>query len=381
MILGEISEHFFIVIGSEHYNPLGVVRSLGEEGIKPIVIIIRGKSRKRVVSSSKYISRKYFVNDSQEAVDLLITVFGGEKLKPFVFSCDDRTATCLDENYNKLTERFYFFNAGKEGGLRKFFDKKEIGKLAIKHGLNFLEAVYVQNGEIPDCLEYPVITKATNSLVSGWKDEMHICNNEQELKDAFKQINSSVVMIQKYIVKKNEYCLEGFSCNKGNTVFISIQSTYNYTLPMTYSPYMTVNNFDNMNNVFPSLCEMFKEIGFEGIFEVEFLLTDDDKLFFGEINFRNSTWSYASTCAGMNLPILWAESMINNSIDKTIRTEIKKPGFKAMVEFTDFKERVIKRKYSVFRWIHDLFQCKCKYYIGKHDFKPVLTMLSPFKKR
>ncbi len=34
-----LSNHTFIIYGGEHYNPLGMVRSLGEEGIKSIVII------------------------------------------------------------------------------------------------------------------------------------------------------------------------------------------------------------------------------------------------------------------------------------------------------------------------------------------------------
>lgn len=30
-----LKKHEFIVIGFEHYNPLGVIRSLGENGIRP----------------------------------------------------------------------------------------------------------------------------------------------------------------------------------------------------------------------------------------------------------------------------------------------------------------------------------------------------------
>lgn len=39
----DLANHKFIVFSEEHYNPLGVIRSLGEEGIKPIGIIIKGK--------------------------------------------------------------------------------------------------------------------------------------------------------------------------------------------------------------------------------------------------------------------------------------------------------------------------------------------------
>ena len=39
----DIRNYTHIVFGFEHYNPLGIVRSLGEKGIRPIGIIIKGK--------------------------------------------------------------------------------------------------------------------------------------------------------------------------------------------------------------------------------------------------------------------------------------------------------------------------------------------------
>ena len=34
----------YIIFGFEHYNPLGIARSLGESGIKPIGIIIKNNN-------------------------------------------------------------------------------------------------------------------------------------------------------------------------------------------------------------------------------------------------------------------------------------------------------------------------------------------------
>lgn len=301
--------------------------------------------------------------------------YSGYTEKVFVYACDDTTEELLDNHYEELKKDFIFYNAGKAGRVTEFLNKETIGKLALKHGLNFLEAVAVKKDEVPENLEYPIITKAIDSTVGGWKNDMFICHDQRELRAAYAKIQSPEVMLQKYIVKKNEYCLEGFSCNHGEEVFIAIESVYNYKLPMSYSPYMTVNNFSNKNNVFRGLKEMFREIGFEGIFEVEFLEAEDGTLYFGEINFRNSTWSYASTCAGMNLPVLWAEAMLNGKLPENCFNKIPEPGFTAMVELTDFKERVIKRKYSPIKWIQDLKGCQCRYYMGRNDLKPVAAMI------
>lgn len=43
MQLNELKEHLFIFVGEEHYTPLGVIRSLGENGIEPVAIILRNK--------------------------------------------------------------------------------------------------------------------------------------------------------------------------------------------------------------------------------------------------------------------------------------------------------------------------------------------------
>ena len=41
----EVYKHKHICLVEDHYNPLGIVRSLGEEGIKPIVTIDLLKTR------------------------------------------------------------------------------------------------------------------------------------------------------------------------------------------------------------------------------------------------------------------------------------------------------------------------------------------------
>lgn len=70
------------------------------------------------------------------------------------------------------------------------------------------------------------------------------------------------------------------------------------------------------------LNKMFKEIGYEGIFSAEFMIDKDGKYWFLEINLRNSGWSYASTKLGMNLPLLWADGMLNGKKPINARKKI-----------------------------------------------------------
>ena len=57
-------EREFIVLCGEHYNPLGIIRSLGEAGIKPIAIV--KKNEFQLTSKSKYIKIQLTLTQSAE---------------------------------------------------------------------------------------------------------------------------------------------------------------------------------------------------------------------------------------------------------------------------------------------------------------------------
>lgn len=367
----DINKNIHIVFGFEHYNPLGIVRSLGEAGIRPICIII--KDKRPITSKSKYVSKLKLVFSIKEGYDYLIQTYGGLEEKAFVYTSDDKIANYLDARYDELRDKFYFFNAGQDCRVARYQNKHNIIQLAVKHGLDVLKTYVVDIGEIPDGIEYPVITKAIISTLDNWKEDMIICYNEEELREAYKKIRSPRVLLQKYIKKKNELCLEGVSVSKGTQTLISIASQYNYQLQDSYSPYMTVQSFQN-NELKKKLLAMLEEIQFEGIFEIEFLIDQNDKLYFLEINFRNSTWSYASTIAGMPLPIIWSMGMLDNSVIDESYKIINEP-FTAMVEFDDYRRRVKTHQISTLHWFKDFKNSKCKYYIGKNDIKPFISVI------
>lgn len=374
----EIYKHKHIVFGFEHYNPLGIVRSLGENGIKPIGIIINGL--RPITSKSKYLSDKYLVNSVEEGYNLLLKLYGNEKMKPFVYASDDQVTNYMDARYEDLKDKFYFYNAGKINGIAKFQNKANILHLASKYDLAYLKTYEVNKGEVPQDLEYPIITKAIISTIDNWKADMIICHNEQELREAYKTIRSERVLLQKYIHKKNELCLEGYAFDRGKKSIVTLASTYNYLLEDSYSPYMTSGNLNN-DELESKLAGMFAEIGFEGIYEVEFLVDQDDKLYFLEINFRNSTWSYASTVAGLNLPLLWAQGMIEPDQAEVSNKKRIEP-FTAMVEFDDYRERVKTKEISFRQWYKDFRNAKCTYYCASKDYAPIISViLSKFRRK
>ena len=374
-----IKNHKHIIFCDEHYNPLGIARSLGEYGIHPIILATENKVK--MLKACKYVNNYHAFSNIESAYSFLMSEYGKETEKPFIYTSDDIKTSFLDEHYEELKDRFFFFNAGEKGKITMFMNKFAINQLAQKHGLNVLTSWRVKRGEIPKDIEFPVITKSISSTMGGWKDDVFICQDVSELIEAYQKIQAPIVLLQKYIEKKNELCLDGFSCAHGDKVLYAIASKYNYILPDTYSSYMTIFNFKD-SSLGEKLNAMIREIKFEGIFSIEFLVDQKDELHFCEINFRNSTWSYAATCAGMNLPVLWAQCVSGEcEFDSSSFTKKISSGFTALAELEDFRARVIKGKYLIFDWMKEFRNSSCRFYCGKGDLKPAIMALMGIAKR
>ncbi len=358
----------YIVIGGEHYNPLGLIRSLGVAKIKPIAII--KKASFGIASKSKYIKKLHLVDSYDEALDLLKKEYGNEILKPFVFTSDDQMTSILDNNYDELKDKFIFYNAKKQGEISKYMNKEEIMNLAVECGLKVAKSWKVYDKKVPKDITYPCLTKAIISTKDNWKDDSFICKNEEELKKALKTIKSKEILIQEYIIKKNELCYDGFSCDNGKKVLYAISSDYLFVKEGAYSNYMLVSN-SHHKELEDKLSKMFAKIKFDGIFSVEFLVDENNNYYFLEINFRNSTWSWASTKAGMNLPVLWSRCMLDKEEFNDSYKEFK--PFKAIVEIEDFHDRVSTKKVSVFKWLGNLLSSKVWYYFTFADPMPLLN--------
>lgn len=370
-MIDNISGHKAIVICYDHYNPLGLIRSLGEGGISPIIILI-GKNP-FLIKKSKYCGLIHNVKDKDEAISCLLQNYGSEKILPFVFTCNDKSQTAVEDNYDRLLGKFIFFNSGKKGRTLEFMNKHNIMLAAAKVGLDIPKGEVVRRGVLPQNVPYPVITKSITSTSGGWKDDVFICKNEKELLEAYAKIKSEIVLVEEYIDKENELCLDGISINNGQDVWMPLKCNYIRSSNKTYGNYMVMSPFDD-HELDRKINDLFRLIGFDGIFSIEFLVTKDNRLIFLEINFRHSTWTYSSTYAGANLPIIWAKSMLSGRLecdDVKLMTE----HFTAMNEIGDFKEFAFSKNVGIIKWLKEFHDCNCTYYYNKKDKAPFWSKL------
>lgn len=364
-----IKQHKFIVFCEDHFNPLGLCRSLGEEGISPIVITFGHKPY--ILSRCKYVKELYQFTTMEEGLDFIISRYGDDEKKPFILTGADNTTQLLDENYNRLIDKFFFFNCGNQGMVTHYMDKETICDIAERCGIPKPKGEVLKKGTFPKSLCYPVITKVTMSTKGGWKDDVFICNNETELAEAYKHIKADELLVQEFIEKKNELCVDGISVNGGDEIWFPYTSEYIRFLKKSYGEYMWIKPYEN-SDVRKKIHDIIKATNFSGIFSLECLIDKQDNLYFLEVNFRNSTWSYAYTYAGLNLPYQWAKATLLGHIDYS-GAKIKKEPFKAMTEPSDFINSVVReRQVSIWHWIKDLRSCDVTYYYNKKDKKPLI---------
>lgn len=365
-------KNYIVLVTKEHYNPLGIVRTLGEAGISPIVVAVKGDLK--FVGQSKYVKERYYVDSTEEGINLIIDKFSNRTEKSFILTGDDVTVAMLDKNYDRLKDYFYFYNAGESGRITHYMDKAVMMNLVSKHGIQIAKTWKVQVGTIPEDIAYPVMTKAINSIGDEWKDIVYICNNDIELKEAFEQMKSKEILVQQYIEKVDEISFDAFSVNCGRDVFVVMEANQVYNMPDKYSPYWMIKNSENydMQN---KIAKVIEEIGLEGIFEFEFMQDREGNLWFLEINFRNTALGYSTTIAGIPQVIYWCESMEKGFIDKKKYFKKIPTGLTAMAECFDYDARVKSGMISRKEWKKQYKSAECKMYKGRKDNIPFYIFL------
>lgn len=362
--------HLVIVFALEHYNPLNMIRAFGEQGINPVYISV--KRRYEVATKSKYISKLHCVDSVEDGFLLLINQYGrlSEETgkKPYILFSDDKSVGYFDLHFEEWKDKFITYNAGRNGRINEFMDKYEIQQCAKRHGFNVLDSYVIKKGDpVPDGLWYPIITKDISPNLGSWKSYVFICQNKQELVEALEKITCPLIMLQHFVDKQNEMALEGYTINNGKEMQIITQMKWKYLIQGYYSPFHDVCMFTDKDMEI-RLQAMFEEIGFEGVFEVEFLIDKDGTYYFMETNFRASAWNPTCKFAGMPLPYLWVKGMMNGYIDPNDRKEFE--PFTSMSEIIDYSKRVEGGLCSIAEWLRDFKDAKCVYIYDKEDRGP-----------
>lgn len=304
-----------IVLGTDHYNTLWLIRSLGIIGIKPFVIVFSCFNKSFVVKS-KYCSDFVILDNKNSIISYLLNRKVLEK-NVILTSSDDLTIL-LDENYDKLRDKYIYQNCNqKQGNLSFWMNKREMLVKADECGLSIPKSYSFFLDEDSDLsqVEFPCLIKPKLSAEAS-KDNFRICSNLQDLKVAIDDIKMtcSNILVQEYIDCEYEYLIYGVStidgeiCLPGGVKKIHTCNSINNLGMMSYGCLST--DIPKQLVDYNKIKKFIRAIGYKGLFSVEFMISRD-KAYFLEINLRNDGTCYMTTQAGVNMPSIWVYSCLN----------------------------------------------------------------------
>ena len=87
MLVCKNMDNQVIVIGTDHHNTLGIIRSLGEEGKLPIVMLPNLKLA--FITKSKYINKVIWFDKPNDVIDILLRDYVNETNKAIIICAED----------------------------------------------------------------------------------------------------------------------------------------------------------------------------------------------------------------------------------------------------------------------------------------------------
>lgn len=355
-----------IVIGGNHHNTLAVLRSLGEKGVKSMLIVVSQDS-KPFVGYSKYIQELRVVKFVEEISSAMYALHHSSDTA-VVIACADSISSYLDSNRNRLSKNFVLPCSLEEGKITRLMNKNIMMEVAIESGILVPKSwiVYSVNPEISH-ITYPCIVKPLVSK-NGSKADIVVCERKSELEYYLNHCNCEELQIQEYIIKDIEFQLIGCSLNGGEEVIIpgaSIILRQPQNTNTGFLRYLPIREFSYDRK---SCVEFIRKTGYSGLFSLEFIRDKKGADYFMEINFRNDGNSICVTASGMNLPYIWYLSNNGLNYEKELCYDTMKEVL-VMPEFEDFAN-VKNGNISIFKWIRDVYKTDRFMDFSKHDQRP-----------
>ena len=335
---------------------MGVVRALGQSGIGVELITI-GKAKDCYVSSSRYVKKHHALTNIKElAAYLMYRINSDSCAKEIVISCADAVTEHLNLHRERLCGRYILPGCEKQGMMVHLMDKTTMIKMASQRGIH--APTVWKLPEERDKVTFPCITKSYVSSYGG-KADVKILQTKNEF-NAFLKDCKDEIFVQPFILKKEEVQFIGCSLKGGEEIIIPGMTHIIRSQPNTNTGFLEYGPIDSFyaETVMQSK-QYIKDCGYSGLFSIEFLRSQDDKVYFLEINFRNDGNAWCVTAAGVNLPVIWVKA--NSGIDYS--DEIREP------------KRIFVRKVNLSQWLKDWRRTDAFLDWNKKDKKPFFRFI------
>lgn len=342
-----------IIIGGNHHNPLGVVRSFGVNGIRPYGIIVTGQNKSSFVTKSRYWKKTWLASTDDDAIELMKTNFSECKQRPVVIPCSDSIAMEIDLRFDELKKYFIIPSIGnRQGSIAELMDKYKQVKFCEKHGLLMAKSwiLNLRQGDLPEDITYPVFFKPVTSA-EGEKLDIRCCEDKetvQKYRDELKRKGYKRFLLQEYIPFKRELEFVG-STGKVDSFIIS-ENVREWPKMGGTNCFFVVNSNEKIKTVCLKILETMKQIGYSGCFDVE-LFDYNGKIYVNEFNWRNTGNSFFALGTNIHYAVIWYLSQIDEDTSHFVYQTVDTKQY-AMNESTDIRN-IIRHHVKFIHWLRD----------------------------
>lgn len=361
-----------IVTGIGTYNDIGVIRSLGEKRIP--VFYITNKEHVFPIHKSKYIVQTLYCDLSEkEFIDTIKSVCIQQNAYGVVFPTSDITALYLERNYETLKDFCTFSHA--HGRLEQEMDKLQQVNRAVTAGLNVPSAISADVRYLPETINYPCIIKPLASAF-GEKSYIAICHNSDDLSsalDIYIKKNCHKILIQDLVTDiKLEIGVTGISLPNGEVI---IKGLFYKQGIMGGSAVFGKYSIEERTTLYEKIRKYIQQVGYVGIFDMDFLEDSSGEYHFIECNYRNGAYGYAVTAAGLNMPYIFFKAITSQSWDEP--KELRSVVF---MEERSYILNLTQKRMSFWHWLKDVLSTDVFLWFNRKDMRPYIRVPHFIKK-
>lgn len=314
-----------VVLGSNYYIALSVMRNLGKYGID--VVAMEYSYEGAYALKSKYCSEvvivPHYKNETEKFIKEIIEYAKKQDEKPVLLPCADPYVEVIDENIDEL-KKYFLLPDMKKGQYKEIIDKDTLAVLAKKHNVLLPSTFDMEDEDLFEKVEkvgYPCLVKPTNShqFVNLFRRKMFKVYSKDELKEAIDKAKGAnmTVIIQEIIPGFDDhmYTYDAF-LNQDSKVthWLTCQKHRQYPInygASVYTEQKYVKELDEIGRPF------LEAINYKGVAEIEFKKhAKTGKYYLIEINVRYSNLNELLTQVGINMPYITYRELIGNPLEE-----------------------------------------------------------------
>lgn len=315
--------HKAVVLGTNYYIGLAIVRNLGRNGIHVTTMDYEPSNYgiSRYVKEAKIVP--HYEDEEAALVQYMVDYSKEQEAKPVLFLSSDPYVHFLDRNFELLKEH-YLFPTEQPGLLSKLMDKQTLLKYTSQYGiptpetLNINEDAFIER--CTDEIGYPCLIKPRDSasFVRKFREKAFKVFSEEELKEKLKLLEGEEdVFVQRIIPGPESNCYSAdcyYGPNSQLLGFVTTEKIRQWPNNFGASTYAKQKWIPEL---IPLVHKLFEGISFRGFAEVE-LKRDEftGVVYLIEINVRFINFTELLCSLGFETPLMYYLDSTNREIPK-----------------------------------------------------------------